>query len=180
MSDPLIDELSRDLRAVKAPLPPTVVALLWLVASVTYVAALMVALGPFRPGFVDQLAAVPRFAIEMLMGFAALVCFVIVAFREAVPGYDSRLVTRVGWLLSVGWLSQFVAGFEFPVLEPSMLGKRHYCAYEAYLYSVPPALYAIWLQRRRFALQPVRASVFAAIAAGMIPALLMQVASRCF
>ena len=57
-----------------------------------------------------------------------------------------------------------------------MLGKREHCAAEAYLYSLPPALLMFWMQRQRFPLNPLRAAIYGAIAAAMLPALAMQVA----
>lgn len=57
-----------------------------------------------------------------------------------------------------------------------MAGKRAHCAIEAFLYSMPPTLCALWLQQRRYALRPVRALVKSAVAAGLLGALVMQVA----
>ena len=172
----LIDTLKADLKPVRAPASLLSVLPGWLLLSFVYVGILGVLMGPFRAGFLEQLISVPRFSIEMLMGIAATVCFAVVALAESIPGFDVRQIRRAAWILTAGWLSQFLIGFGFPVLEPSMLGKRAHCMWEAYLYSVPPLLGMIWLQRRRFVLQPVRAVGYAAIAGGMIPALMMQIA----
>lgn len=176
MSDQFIDQLSRDLTATKPPMSPGALTLTWLLGSVFYVLVATAWLGPFRTGFADQLVQTPRFALEMALGIAAVICFAGSAFRDAVPGYDTRILQRAGWLLAIGWLSQFVVGFQFPVFEPSMLGKRDHCAFEAYVYSVPPVVFAIWMQQRRYPLRPMRAALYAALSAGMIPALVMQIA----
>ena len=44
------------------------------------------------------------------------------------------------------------------------------------LYSVPPLVWLIYLQRQRYVLEPVRAVGHAALAAGLLPALMMQIA----
>ena len=172
----LIDQLKSGLAPVQTATPLAPVFAIWLTLSVAYVVVLSLLLGPYRPGFVDQLLAAPRFSVEMLLGAGAVVCFALVALAESIPGVDVRWLRRAGWLLGTGWVSQFVVGFGLPTLEPSMFGKRAHCALEAYLYSVPPLLAIIWLQRQRFALQPVRAVIHGAIAAGALPALMMQIA----
>lgn len=173
--DDLIRSLQAELTEVKVPAAPGRVALLWLVLSVTYVLFLGVSIAPFRLGFDDQLLE-SRFLLEMLMGVGAAACFLRTALAESVPGIDVRWSRRVGWLLLLGWFSQFLIGLEWPTFEASMLGKREHCAWEAYLYSVPPLLVLVGLQRRRFVLEPVRAVFHAAIAAGLLPALMMQLA----
>ncbi len=172
----LIATLTADLEPVApaAPLGPTL--LRWLLVSVLYVVGLTASLGPFRPGAFAELIGTPRYGLELLMGVGAFVAFARVALAEAVPGIDVRWWRRAGWILLLGWLSQFVVGFSWPVLEPTMLGKRHYCAWEAYLYSVPPLLYLVHLQRQRYALRPERAVFHGALAAGLLPALIMQLA----
>jgi hypothetical protein len=176
MNDDLIAKLSNDLDPVRRPWPPGATAAAWLLVSACYVLVVMAALGPFRSGFAEQLTSTPRFALEMALGVAAAVCFVGAAFRASVPGYDTRGMTRLAWVLTAGWLGHFALGFDYPVLEPSMEGKRDHCVYEAYLYSVPTVLAAIWLQRRRYPLKPLQAALHAALAAALIPAIAMQIA----
>ena len=172
----LIESLKADLAPVQPVGSVGSVALLWLLVSVAYVLALGSLLGPFRPGFASQLVEVPRFSFEMVLGLAALACFLAVSLREAVPGLPVNGLRRAGWLLLIVWLGQFLLGFAAPTFEPSMLGKRDHCVWEAYLYSVPPLAWLIYLQRRRYVLEPVRAVFHAALAAGLLPALMMQIA----
>lgn len=173
------DQLIESLKADLAPARPVGsvggIGLLWLLLCVAYVLALGAALGPFRPGFAADLG-VSRFTLEMVLGLAALGCFLAVALLESIPGREARPLRRAGWLLLAAWLAQFVIGFAAPALEPSMLGKRDHCVWEAYLYSVPPLVWLIYLQRRRYVLEPVRAVFHSALAAGLIPALMMQIA----
>ena len=174
--DVLIQRLAADLNPAQRLADIYRVAWLWLLISLLYVALTTLLLGPLRGGAWQQLAGHPRFALEMLSGLAAMSCFAIAAFCQSVPGITTTWWLRAAWGLCVLWLVQIVAGFAWPVLEPSMLGKRDHCALEFYFYVVPPVLAAVWLQMRRFALQPVHAAVNAAIAAGMMPAIGMQVA----
>ena len=172
----LIDRLKADLSPVR-PIASIPVALVgWLVVSVVYVLLSSSLLGPYRTGVIDQLINQPRFSIEMVVGILAFICFAATAVTESIPGISIRWVRRLGWLLAAIWLGHFLLGQQWPALEPSMFGKRAHCALEAYLYSVPPLLGMMWLQRNRFVLRPVRATSHAAIAAGLLPALIMQIA----
>ena len=67
-------------------------------------------------------------------------------------------------------------GLYSPAFEPSVLGKRHYCVYETFVYSLPPVATAFWLTRKLFPLRPIYTAAFFSLAAGMIPALYMQIA----
>ena len=174
--DKLIESLKADLTPVRTPGSIGSVGLLWLLIGLAYVLTLAAALGPFRPGFADQLLSVPRFALEMLLGALALGCFLGAALLESIPGRDAGRWQNAGWLLLVAWLAQFLIGFAAPALEPSMLGKREHCVWEAYLYSVPLLVSLAYLQRRRYVLEPVRAMLHTALAAGLMPALMMQIA----
>ncbi len=171
----MIAALVDDFRPVRRVWPASVVTLAWLALSVAYVAAAMLALGPVRHGALDQMITYPRFGLEMLAGCAAVVLFAVAAIGQSVPGFPARRLLQTGWLLASAWLLSFLVGIEFPALEPSMLGKRLHCHWESFIYSVPPALFAIVLQQRRYPMQPVAAGVNAGIAAGLLPAVAMQV-----
>jgi hypothetical protein len=174
--DRLIESLKADLSPVRPAGAVAGVAVLWFLASVAYVLGLGVLLGPFRPGFGAELLEAPRFSLEMILGLAALGCFLVLSLREAVPGLPVAGLRGAAWTLLAVWLGQFLLGFAAPALEPSMLGKRDHCVWEAYLYSVPPLVWLIYLQRQRYVLEPVRAVGHAALAAGLLPALMMQIA----
>lgn len=175
-TDRLISELGSQLTPSPSRRPIWQITLLWLTLSAAYVATTMLVLGPFRPGSLLQLADHPRFALENAFGAAAIVFWALSAFFGSVPGMATRWYKILGLTFLGLWVANFVFGYVSPALEPSMFGKRGHCALEAYLYSVPPTLAAIWIQARRYALEPVRSAVHAALAAGMIPAVLMQLA----
>jgi uncharacterized membrane protein YdbT with pleckstrin-like domain len=74
------------------------------------------------------------------------------------------------------WLAQYVIGLVSPALEPSMLGKRSYCLYETIIYAIPPILIGLFFIRRLYPLSLVRTAMSLSLAAGMLPALYMQLA----
>ncbi len=172
----LINSLSNDLSPVPRIWPFWNVLAVWLISSIFYVGVMILLFGPLRPGVEAQLAFPSRFSFEMLFGVAAMFCWATAAFADSVPGLYPRWPIRLGWMFLGIWLLHFIVGIVSPSLEPSMLGKREHCASEAYIYSLPPTLLMIWLQQRRYPLIPLRAAVYAAVAAATIPALAMQVA----
>ena len=172
----LIGALVDDLQPVAVRWSAVRVGAIWLIASVTYVVAAMAVMGPFREGFESQLLNHPRFAAEMMIGVLAVVCFILVAIRQAVPGQATRPLQYIALGLGAIWLLNFVAGVHFPTLEPSMHGKREFCAWESYVYSAPPAFFAVVLLVRRFPLHPLASGINAGAAAGLIPAVTMQIA----
>ena len=100
----------------------------------------------------------------------------LVAFRAAVPGALTRRFAALGIGLLMVWIGCYLVGLVSPALEPSMLGKRHYCVYETFVYAVPPVILAYMLTRRLYPLQPVGTALALSLAAGMMPALYMQIA----
>lgn len=172
----LIDKLSADLEPVGRPPALWPGLLAWLLLSVAGAAAISLLLGPWRAGAVEQLLGTPRFTIEVLTGVLALLCLSVTALLDSIPGRASRTMRIAGWLLFGLWVGHFFAGLAQPVFEPSMAGKREHCSLEAYVLSALPVLGLVWLQRRRYPLDRVRAAAHAAAAGAMIPALLMQFA----
>jgi hypothetical protein len=172
----LIENLSRDL----APVAPTPnvnrLGLAWLVISAIFVVAITHLVDPIRPGAFDQLAAEPRFLLETLLGVAAIAWAGLLAFRSAVPAELTRKFAVAGLVLMALWLAQYVAGLVSPALEHSELGKRPFCYLETMVYSIPPILAAVFLARRLYPLHYTRTAMSLALAAGMIPALYMQIA----
>lgn len=151
-------------------------AFLWLALSTSYVVFASAAVGPVRPGAIEQLITQPRFLLECLAGIAAIVLLAYTGFRSAVPGALSRrgLVFAIGFTLL--WLVNYPLGFISPALEPSMLGKRYPCYLETLMLGLPPAIAAVYWQQKLFPLRPVVSAMLIGLAAGMLPALYMQIA----
>ncbi|MEM1112814.1 MAG: NrsF family protein [Pseudomonadota bacterium] len=175
-TDKLIDRLSTGLEQAR-PLPNIdLMAIVWLLASALYVVAIIHLTGPIRPGAWDQLVTTPRYLIEMIFGLAAIVFVSLAAFRAAVPGAVSKGFARWGLALTAIWIGSYVVGLEYPTLEPSMLGKRHSCFHETLIYSIPPMIAGFIIVRRLYPLRPITTALGFSLAAGMLPALYMQIA----
>ena len=174
--DELISALSSNLQSVRPAANANAIALLWLLASVLYVVLITHWFGPIRANALTQLMSVPRFSLEMIVGLAAITLAALAAFRAAIPGaLTLRFRTFAAFVMLV-WLGGYVLGLVDPTLEPSMLGKRDHCYIETALYALPPAMIACYLCRRLYPLKPVNTALRCGLAAGMIPALYMQVA----
>jgi hypothetical protein len=123
-----------------------------------------------------QFLEAPRFLLETLLGVAAITWVGLLAFRSAVPGELTRRFAVAGLALMALWLAQYVIGLVSPALEPSEWGKRPFCYLETMIYSAPPILAALFIARRLYPLHYRRTAMLLALAAGMIPALFMQMA----
>lgn len=174
--DELIARLSRDLAPVSPAPNVNALSMAWVSLSAIYVVAMTHLVGPIRPGAYSQLVSEPRFLLESLLGAAAIVWVGIAAFRAAIPAVLTRAFATAGVVLLALWLAQYVFGLVDPALEPSTLGKRGHCYFETMVYSFPPILIAVFLIRRLYPLEFVRTSMMLGLAAGMLPALYMQLA----
>ena len=174
--DELIASLSRDLAPVSRAPNVNRLAMAWFLSSAAYVVVMTHLLGPIRPGAFSQLVSEPRFLLESLLGLLAIAWASLVAFRAAVPAALTRRFATLGLVLMSLWLAQYVFGLINPALEPSTLGKRGHCYLETMVYALPPILIALFLVRRLYPLRYIRTSMSIGLAAGMLPALYMQLA----
>ena len=174
--DDLIASLSAGLPAVKPVANIGLLAATWLIVSALWVVAVTHFLGPLRPGAITQLVSEPRFLLESLAGVAAIAWVSLLSFRAAIPGALTRRFAIVGAALMILWWSFYLVGLVNPALDPSMAGKRALCFIETLVYSVPPILLGLFMLRRLYPLQPARAAMTVSLAAGMLPALYMQLA----
>ena len=172
----LISNLSRDLAPVSSPSNINRLAIAWFLLSAIFVVAMTHLFGPIRPGAFSQLGTEPRFLLETMLGVAAILWTSLLAFRSAVPAALSKQFAATGMVLMALWLAQYVIGFVSPALEPSMLGKRDHCFSETLVYSLPVILTGLFLIRRLYPLRPLRTAMSIGLAAGMLPALYMQLA----
>lgn len=172
----LISNLSRDLAPVSPPPNINRLAIAWFLLSAIFVVAMTHLFGPIRPGAFSQLGTEPRFLLETMLGVAAILWTSLLAFRSAVPAALSKQFAATGMVLMALWLAQYVIGFVSPALEPSMLGKRDHCFSETLVYSLPVILTGLFLIRRLYPLRPLRTAMSIGLAAGMLPALYMQLA----
>lgn len=172
----LISSLSSKLEPVSPPPNINRLAMAWFALSAIYVVAVTQLFGPIRSNAIAQLSTEPRFALETLLGVAAILWFSLLAFRSAIPAALSRKFAAAGLVLMALWLAQYVIGLVSPALEPSSLGNRHHCYIETMVYSLPVILAGLFFVRRLYPLRPVRTAMSISLVAGMLPALYMQLA----
>jgi hypothetical protein len=174
--DELINALSHEL-APSRPVPSVnMMAFAWLVASALYVVAITHLFGPIRPAALIQLTTEPRFLLESLLGVAAISVSALAGFRAAIPGALNASLARLATVVMILWLASYLFGLYSPALEPSMAGKRPHCLVETFIYGIPPIGFALLLVRRLYPLRPMRTALALSLAAGMLPALYMQIA----
>jgi hypothetical protein len=155
----------------------TDLALLWALGSWAFVVTAALWVAPMRPGFVDQLLASPRFALETLFGLGAVIVATAIGFLLGIPGSGSvrrRVFIALG--LPALWAGFYVYGLYDPALEPSTLGARPLCFAEVLLYGVPTTLAGLLLLRRLAPLERAYTGAVVGAAAGAIPGLLMEIA----
>jgi hypothetical protein len=174
--DKLISNLGSGLQAISPPPNINRLATTWFLLSAICVVAITQLAGPIRPGAFSQLAMEPRFLLETILGLVAILWISLLAFRSAVPAALSGRFATAGSVLMALWLAQYVVGFVSPALEPSELGKRPYCYLETMAYALPLILAGLILARRFYPLKPARTAISMGLAAGMMPALYMQIA----
>lgn len=172
----LIANLSRDVAPVSPAPAVNTLAITWFALSALYVVVATHMFGSVRAGAFSQLATEPRFLLESLLGAAAILWTSLLAFRAAIPAALTRQFAAGGFVLVALWLAQYAIGLVSPTLEPSMVGKRSHCYFETMIYALPPILVGVYLIRRLYALRYVRTAMLLGLAAGMLPALYMQLA----
>ncbi|MEM9176524.1 MAG: NrsF family protein, partial [Myxococcota bacterium] len=169
-----IESLVGDLRPVRRPGDVRSRTALWVAASGVGVALLVRAVGPLRPGVVDQLLATPRLALEAGLGVAALCALAYAAFLLGIPGRPRRAGVATALGLAVLWVAAIVSGFVWPVLEPSMVGKREDCWVDVLWMSIPSLLGALFLLRSLAPFDRAATGTLAGLAAGLLPGFAMQ------
>ncbi len=173
----LIGALAADLQPVSRPGRIAHRVALWLAVSWTYTVLIVSVTGPWRAGFTQQLVASPQFLAESLLGLATGAALIVAALRLGIP--DSTHPLRrsvVPLVLAACWAGSYVLGLWHPALDPSMLGKREHCSWEAMVYSLPPLLAGLVLLRGLLPLHPRISGALLGLAAGALPALAMQFA----
>ena len=173
----LIEHLVRDSAPVRWWQRATVVGTAWFLVAVAYVVVTALLTSPFRAGVGTQLLQHPLFLLETLVALLASVTVTHVAFALSVPGRISR---ARAWLMTTmaltAWLAFFAYGLVEPALDPSMAGKRHLCYVETMTLSLPPLLLGLVMIRRAYPVARGSTGFIIGAAAGMIPAMMMQLA----
>ena len=173
----LIADLSADLTPVSRPSRPVRLAMRWLLGAALGGALAMLAYGPFRVGSVDALADSPRYAFEFLLGVLAIAALGVGGLRLAIPNTGS-MAARVAPPLAVlaAWVALYVYGLHEPALPLSMVGKRPHCLVEGLLFGAGTLTVGLLIARRLWPLRGAWTGLLLGLAAGALPALVMQFA----
>lgn len=181
MSRPTRDALIKDLVAdaakpVRNGAQTHLESALWVVLAAVWVVALTHLPGELRPGVMDQLASSPRLWTELALGFGTTVAFAHLAFRSALPGSPSLLLSALPALtLLILWVGLHLYGFVDPTFAPSMHGKREHCEWQVLTFGIP-VLACGALVLRRWWPRGAFSGAALGLAAGALPAMLMQIA----
>ncbi|MEM9386491.1 MAG: NrsF family protein [Pseudomonadota bacterium] len=151
-------------------------SMLWVVLSAVWVVSLTHLLGDLRPGVMDQLTSSPRLVTELALGLGTTIAFAHLAFRSALPGSHSLVLSALPALvLLVLWVGLHLYGFIDPTFAPSMHGKREHCEWQVFTFGIP-VLAAGAMVLRRWWPRGAFSGAALGLAAGALPAMLMQIA----
>jgi hypothetical protein len=172
----LISKLVEDTGPGRRRLRVSRLAAVWLVLGALTAVSLMYVVGPFRPGFMEQLLTVPRFSLEMLLGAASIAVIVMIALRMSVPGAATAGHITLVVAVPLLWLSSIALSIFFPALALGNLGMRHLCWLETLAEGFPIMVLGFWIVSRGYVLHWVPTGFLIGLVSGFIPGLLMQIA----
>jgi len=171
----LINDLVADLRPIENAGRIGRTALVWLAVAVAYSVAIMLATGPLRPDAIADLLGYPFYALETLVAGATIAAFGVATLSLAIPGRGGPGKALALPLVLLGlWLAFYLVGLWAPAHPASMLGKREHCFVQGILFSLPNLFVMLLAARRLYPTSPRLTGLAAGIAAGAIPAALMQ------
>lgn len=173
--DTLIARLAADAAPVIRPVSLLRLSLTWWVAAVLLAGGLILAFGPLREDSISQLGHSPRYALENLLALLATLGFTWLAFSSAVPAaLPKPRWTVLPFVFLTAWFGAIAFDIVSPAIEPGMAGKREGCIFDVLLYGLPGLALGLVLVRRLWPLHGVRTGLLIGLAAGVIPALIMQ------
>lgn len=172
----LISKLVEDTGPGRQRLRVSRLAAVWLVLGALMAVTLMYVVGPFRPGFMEQLLTVPRFSLEMVLGAATIAAIVMIALRMSVPGAATAGHIALVVVVPLLWLSSIVFSIFFPALDLGNLGMRHLCWLETLAEGFPIMVLGFVIVSRGYVLHWVPTGFLIGLVSGFFPGLLMQVA----
>lgn len=174
--DNLIEQLVAEASGGTRRFYPRRLMWVWGVASALFILGVITLLQPFRQEWDNQLFTSLRFAAEMFFGAATIVWLIVLTFRSAVPASNIKLPALLAALSCAFWIGAILLSFYDPTYSSTMAGKRDHCVFEIFFLSLPPAVIGgVWLTRG-FVLNGWLSGLTLGLAAGMIPAVLMQLA----
>jgi hypothetical protein len=172
----LINSLTQELQPVKV-VNTKLSAVYWLLVALIVCLLMFTVSGSFREGAVQQVLGSAHFFLESLTGVIAIFMLIYAGFETAIPSAQSRF-HRIRWslLAMLVWIAFYVFGLVTPALAPSMLGKRAHCDIETIIFAVPVLLVGLYWANKQWPAYPILTGAVIGLAAGAIPALIMQFA----
>jgi len=174
--DELINSLTADVVSQHRNWSVSRQTLGWLLLGMLLVWVLTLALGPLRPGVLEQLTQYPRFLLETLLGVAVVVLFGIAAMKTAVPAGQSCRWLMAAALIGLLWLANYFIGLVYPTMELGMLGKRVHCIWESVFYALPVMAMGFCFVGKGYVLNWPLAGGSIGLVSGLIPGQVMQMA----
>jgi hypothetical protein len=175
-TEQLIAELAANLRPVHRAGRVGHLVFAWCVIAGAYSWFAILATGPVRDGAFAALLQRPVFALETLLGFAAIATLAWAALRMAIPGEPRAAVLKWPAIVGLAWIALLAAGVWHPSQPASMLGKRDHCVWQSLLIGLPSLLALLWLARGLLPVWPRWTDALAGAAAAGFPAAIMQFA----
>ena len=174
--DNLINSLTQELKPVKA-VNTKLSTVYWVLVAFVVTLFIFSVSGPFREGAAQQLLGSAQFFIESLTGVIAICMLIYAGFEMAIPSSQSAF-QRIRWslLAMLVWIAFYIFGLVTPAVAPSMLGKREFCYIETFVFAIPVLLLGLYWANKHWPAYPIMTGAVIGLAAGAIPALIMQFA----
>lgn len=175
--DKFMDQLVSDLKPTPPLRPPWIRTIQWFsfLSVVTALAILWV--HEYRPGFWGQLDQHWRFTAEITSGALLTLSTFYIVFASCIPGEKVNrgvtLACLVSFFIFAGLL---ITGFWMPSPEASAMGARPFCELEVLIYGGLSMGGLFYLIRNGIIVSYSLKNLLLGFSAGMISALLMQLA----
>lgn len=175
--DKFIDHLVSDLKPTPPLRPPWIRALLWFIFLAVVTALAIYWVQEYRPGFWNQMNQHWRFKAEMVSGTLLTLSTFYIVFASSIPGWKVNrgmtLTCLVSFFVFVG---SVLTGFWMAAPESSRLGARPFCEMEVLIYGGLSMGGLFYLIRNGIIVSYSSQNLLLGFSAGMISALIMQLA----
>ncbi|NQU40758.1 MAG: DUF1109 family protein [Lentisphaerae bacterium] len=170
-----------DLVSSHTPRPPLALpgrrALRWCLAALAVTVTLLWLVQPFRPGCLRALCGHPLRLVELLSGLLCVGWGATMALVGSTPGTRLSLASRcVAGLSAVVFAVSLVVASIASTPESSSIGHRPYCWMEVLVYGGASLGAMLWMAHRSYLRFTAPTAIWVGLAAGLVPALLMQLA----
>lgn len=152
-------------------------ALTWWLVALLANASVMAWVQLYRPHFLTDLLTYPRFSLEILSAFILGSFLIYRSFIALIPGANAPTwVNRIGVLSAFLFIATLVVSFKDASPPASTTGARAYCVEEVFIYGLVSVISLIYFIRKTNFKVSLDKFWIMGLAAGLIPATLMQMA----